>query len=109
MSGSRSHVHDWPTSPEINCRIVFKTPLNSPDEDVLRRLRLNDALDIQAVVENGRTLIAAIHPEYGLAGVVTAIQAATLLKCLERGFQYQATVTLLRPPSCQVEIRPQQS
>jgi hypothetical protein len=109
MSGSRTHHHDWPTTPGQDCNIVFKTPLNSTDENVLRLLQPNSVLNVEIVVESGRKLVAAIHPQHGFAGVITATQAATILGCLEKGFLYQAVVVSIKPPACQVEVRPRQT
>ena len=108
MSGIRSTKHDWPTSPGQDCLLFFRTPLNSTDMDVLRNISENTVLEVETVVENGRTIVAAIHPQHGLAGVITSTQAATLLSCMALGHRYTATVTQIRPPACQVEIRPRQ-
>ena len=105
MSGGSSSDYDWPGTPDDNCDIVLRTPLNSTDERVLEKLKVGDILEIRLVIESGRKVVAAVRAELGVAGVVTSIQAAILFKCLEKGVTYIAEITKLDSPSCQVEVR----
>jgi hypothetical protein len=109
MSGSGgSSRYDWPTTPSQTCILNFQTLLNSADPEVLKQLKQGDILSVEIVVDDGRKLIGAVHPEYGLAGVITALQGAQLLNCLNQAFTYDAIVKDLNSPACRVEVRNRQ-
>jgi hypothetical protein len=92
-----------PSGPVVDCKIIEKTILNSPNKAVLGQLKVGDDLDV--LLQANNVLVA--QPKSGPpAGSLTPARLADLIDCMTRGFKYRAIVQKISGGRCDVEIRP---
>ncbi len=94
---------DGPSDPIVDCKIVERVILNSPNPTVLLKLRVGDELDVLLV---GKVLVAQPKSGPPAAGALTPARLADLLDCMDKGRKYKAVVLKITGGRCDVEIRP---
>lgn len=107
MSGGSGGISFSVGEDPVNCNIVERTPLNSPQAAVVSGLRQGDQLE---VVLTGQSLVAMRPGTTGqpgqIAGSLTPRSLASLLECMSQGREYVAVVLQIRGAFCEVEVRP---
>ena len=102
MSGSGGGGYVPPQSVKFNCESgVLSTAVSSVDLVVLAKHRTGDILDVELsefetvilVNSNGETLGSVAHRS-----------TAELIECIKKGNNYQATITSINTPACNVKI-----
>jgi len=89
-----------------NCStLIFETVLNSPNPSVLSRLKPKDVLHV-AVQQSGGPVLA-LDKSGKIAGSITSTHLATLLRCLDEGYEYVAIVRTVKSGICNVQVRPE--
>jgi hypothetical protein len=112
MSSSGSGGGDYgggERSKELNCNIVERAALASPDPDVLEGLEKSDDLDVQLRSVGGRDSAVANTEAGATAGAIllsSVERTADLIECLRQGKRYKATVLTLKGALCTIEVRP---
>jgi len=102
MSGSSSGGSSPPTAQP--CRdLEILTTLNSPDPQVLKKLKANDCLTVKAHAVGKQKVLAAFHGN-DVAGAITDAMASRFLECLAKGSKYKATVISIKGGRCDVSI-----
>lgn len=93
------------------CSIVIRTELVGVRRDVAVTLHLGDLLSVELHTSGG--LVAAVCATRDSAAVVGALAAfqglALLIRCLQRGVNYEAVVEDVAPTRCAVLVRRVQS
>lgn len=85
--------------------LAEELPLQSPDPQVVPRLRPGTVLRLQPP-EPGKRTVHAVTDDGSVAGSITGVVVAQLLRCMEEGHRYAAHVTLVNGGRCIVEVRP---
>lgn len=103
MSGGNSIGGGSLGGNEQTCEtLVVRTPLNSPNPDVVPQLRKGQVLAIEL---RGTSLI--VLTAGGLtAGSITSVKIAKIVECIRKGFQYVALILEIRGGHCELEVRP---
>jgi hypothetical protein len=92
---------------QLDCAtLVLNTHLNSPKSAVLKTLTKNQKLVIELQTQGGKSIVVAKTAQGHVAGSITGAGLATLIACLQKGFQFQATVTSLAGGGCAITINP---
>lgn len=87
---------------EYDCsKVSIYTNLNSPNPAVLNQLSVGTILAIEMEPQTGA--VAAYYNNQ-IAGTITHSSLIQLIKCLEEGYSYKATVTSLNGGSCTIHI-----
>jgi hypothetical protein len=87
--------------------IVDRTILNSPNPAVLPTLAVGATLELTLQSERGPLL--AVTPDGRTAGSITSTNLARLIRCIQGGYRYDATVLTVTGGQCAVEVRPASS
>lgn len=85
--------------------IMAQTVLNSPVPEVIGDLKKGDILSISISMEGERRRVLATKSGL-IAGSITFGQLATLINCIEDGYEFVAIIISISGGSCIVEIRP---
>ncbi|TDS52419.1 hypothetical protein [Myroides indicus] len=102
MSGSGGGGYVPPQSVKFDCKSgIINTAVSSIDLDVLKNHRVGDILEIELSQfetvtlsnRNGETLGSIAHRS-----------TAELIECIKNGNKYQATITSISMPACNVKI-----
>jgi hypothetical protein len=94
-----------PSTPKIDCsRLIFRTTLNSPKPAVVRNLKKDQVLEVEAKGPRGPVVVKTRAGEE--AGSITSDQLLSLLECIAEGFSYVAVVRSISGGQVDVEIRP---
>lgn len=103
MSGSGSG--GWsPTTPSNSCeRLVFRASVNSPQPQVISKLKVNDVLDVR--LQTTPTFAVVVEFLGQTAGSLTGTQVNTLINCLQNSYQYHATVVSISGGNCVVDVQ----
>jgi hypothetical protein len=106
MSGGGGGGGGGPSPPSgIDCaRLVIRTPLNSPNQSVVAKLKKNDQLSIE--VQGARGPVVAKDSSGQIAGSITAQSLLDLIRCINDGYEYIAIVRDVSGGKVDVEIRP---
>lgn len=107
MSGSPSSPGGDIIIDTVDCNIFEKTILNSPNPVVLSRLESNDVLNLRVEDSNGRRSLVAIDNTGEVAGSITSMSMARLIRCIESGHNFIALVIEIDGGRCDVQIRPE--
>lgn len=94
---------------ELNCDIVERISLASPDAQIIAKLKPSDELEIVLRSSGGRDSAVAQTAGGKIAGAVllsSVERTADLIECLRRGNKYRAAVQSIKGALCEVEIRP---
>lgn len=98
--GSYSSIPDT----QIQCdRLIFVGVLQSPDPSVVSKLKKGDKLIVEAETDQGPVI--AKHATFGIAGSIVE-KIPDMLRCIEAGYEYEATITEVRGVQVTVEVRP---
>ena len=91
--GGRSYVGSGEGSPDECSSLDIETPLNSPNPEVLKTLNKGVVLDVAVEVgaKNVKSLVAK-GADGQIAGSLTPPSLVTIISCIEKGYQYGATV-----------------
>ncbi len=84
-------------------RLIIRTPLSSPKPKVVAKLKKGDQLEVVAQSAAGPAIVQTKKGEE--AGSITS-RLAELLRCIEEGYSYTATVISITGGIVEVEIRP---
>ena len=89
----------------IDCALlVFRTTLNSPNNQVVSSLKKNNELTIEVQSERGPVVVKNDLGQ--IAGSITSQQMLDLIRCIAEGFEYVAIVRNVSGGQVDVEIRP---
>jgi len=109
MSGSGSSgigVGGGNIGTEEDCSKIFEsTVLNSPNPDILEKLKPDDELEVSILDEAGNLSLVAKY-EGEIAGSITTASVAQIIKCIQDGNDFVAIVISIDSGRCLVEIRP---
>lgn len=83
---------------------VDQVVLASPKPKVIAKLEENEVLRVE--LKDGKPPVLAITESNEIAGTIIPTDLSTLVECVEKGHQYQATVVAIDGGSCTVEIQP---
>jgi hypothetical protein len=82
----------WVSEPTDDCaRLSQSTILNSPNQDVLKKLKKGELLKINARKVGKAVIVEALHKDE-VAGTITSSIIQRIAECIEKGFQYVAEV-----------------
>lgn len=91
--GGRSYVGSGDGSPDECSSLDVETPLNSPNPDILKVLSKGEILIVVVEVNpRGVKSLVAKHSSGRTAGSLTPPSLLTIISCIDKGFQYGATV-----------------
>jgi len=88
--------------PDICLTIQEDVRLESPKPEVLAKLRVGDVLEL--LQKAGKAPITAVTADGSTAGSIVPSSLETLLKCMEQGHNYIATVKSIKGGMCIVQI-----
>ena len=101
MAGSKSKGYR-PTTPASPCAsLVIDATVNSPQPGVISDLKVGDVLDV--VLSPGGLGVHVVHATK-IVGSLTGTRVASLVNCMNSGFQYAATVKTLTGGLCVVRV-----
>ena len=99
--GSKS-TQDKNQELSLSCPLLmFSTPLNSADPNVISMLKVGSMLTIQ---ERGG-IVVAVAPDGKVAGSITAPALSRLLRCMAAGYSYEGVVDNISGGTCWVTVR----
>lgn len=84
--------------------LIFRTTLNSPKPAVVKKLKKDDVLEVEAKAPRGPVIAKTATGEE--AGSITSDLLLRLLECIAEGFSYVAIVRSISGGQVDVEIRP---
>ena len=93
---------------ELNCNIVERVSLASPNTAVVSGLKRDDVLNVELRSKNGRDYVAAVDANNQVAGAIilsSVKRTNDLIECLRRKTRYKATVRKISGANCEVEAR----
>lgn len=100
MSGSSSGNSGYEA--DMSCgSISFNTDINSPQEDALVGLKVQQELDVQL---NGVTVVVVRNDTNDTIGSVNWSSIARLIECLSEGYEYVAIVRDIQDGLIKVHI-----
>lgn len=83
-----------PGRAEESCdKLDVTTLLNSPVPVVIANLKKGDILDVLLRKSRGITRLEAVDPNGQVAGSLTPNELLQIVKCIEAGYKYVATLT----------------
>lgn len=106
MTGAEKSRSRRPPEPSNKCsEFVEKTPLSSPKAAVLKKLKVEDVLDVvlQANPDKTSTVVAA--KDMQVAGSIVSARSPQLIRCLKEGYEFEAKILELAGGLCTVEVR----
>lgn len=83
--------------------LAFLTVLNSPDPNVLSRLRSGDTLKLRLV--GSPPVVEVLTKDEMIAGSITGSKLPPLISCI-RKINFEALVVGVRGGSCEILVRP---
>lgn len=95
-----------PVEPVPDCQIVERTQINSPKAVVVKRTQVGDQLKVMLLTENAQKLLAAENDRGETVGSLTPRNLPELIRCIQAGHRYSATVLRVLGGVVEVEIRP---
>ncbi|MCY1661645.1 hypothetical protein [Chryseobacterium sp. SL1] len=102
MSGSNNGPYVPPERSKFDCKTSqIRTNIASIDLLVLAKLRIGEILEIQVV--DRKVLVYNANGEF--VGVVVHPNTLDLIKCIEAGNNYNATVIGIQAPQCTILIK----
>ncbi len=105
MSGSSSGPGPVSSGTGGNCNIIEAVVLESPNPEIVKRLKVGINLSVEVrQVRGSRALVACDHRD--VAGAMRPRQLAKFIRCIDEGFEYEARVTRISGGTVMVEIRP---
>lgn len=91
---------------DFDCtKLVDTTQLSSPNPQVVSTLQVNQHLDVQLIQRGTAPTLVAIAPGNQTAGSLMPSKMARLIKCIQAGHQYVASVVSINGGQVLVEIR----
>jgi hypothetical protein len=84
--------------------LSFNTVLGSPKLTVLATLRVGHVLELE-LMSMPTKIVAAKTSAGNVAGTITT-QVPKLIECIENGSSFEAEVTQITGPQCNVLVRP---
>ncbi|QHS55228.1 hypothetical protein GWR56_06620 [Mucilaginibacter sp. 14171R-50] len=103
MSGSSGGSIGGGFAPEPTCeKILIRTQLASPRAEVIDELSVGDILDVVFTVPTGP--LTAQTYDGDIAGAILISDPASLIKCINEGFDFKAKVLAITGGDCQVSI-----
>lgn len=104
MSGGGSYGGGGGVDEGMSCTdLRFQTSLNSPVPEVIAALKLKDRLALEQRKEEGPVL--AVTSTKKVAGSIAGGLLLQLLRCMEKGFSYEAIITKVTGGNVEVEVR----
>jgi hypothetical protein len=79
------------------------TTLNSPNQEVLMKLKKGDALEILMRRMDKAIIVEALY-QAEVAGSITSSIIQRLAECIDKGFQYVAEVQEVKGGACKVQV-----
>jgi hypothetical protein len=108
MSGSGSgsgNEGTWVPKNDDACETLNQQlALNSPNPQILQRLKPKDILEIQSRKINGAVIVEALY-QGNVAGTITSTILQRIADCIEQGFEYVAQVIEVQGGACKVNVR----
>lgn len=91
--GGRSHIGSGEGTPDECSSLDIVTPLNSPNPEVVKTLTKGEvlAVAVQTSATNVKSLVAQ-NLKGRVAGSLTPPSLVTIIACIEKGYNYGATV-----------------
>lgn len=103
MSGSSGGSFGGGFAPEPTCeKILIRTQLASPRADVIDDLAKDDVLDVVLGGPTGPLTAQTYDGE--IAGAILISDPASLIRCINDGFNFKAKVIAITGGDCQVSI-----
>ena len=104
MGGSGSGR--WtPSAPSNPCdKLSFLAIVNSPQPAVIATLSQGDLLDVKLQAAP-QTVVVVLH-QGAVVGTFTGLQVASLINCLQNGYEYNAKVISVVGGKCTIEVGP---
>lgn len=104
MSGSGGGT--WAPEPTDDCaKLSQSTTLNSPNQDVLKKLKKGDLLEISVRKAGTAVIVEALY-KTEVAGTITSSIIQRIAECIEKGFTYVAEVREeVKGGACKVHVR----
>jgi hypothetical protein len=83
--------------------ILINTTLDSPDQDVLKKLNRGDVLKL---IKSNEGQLIAVTGDNSVAGSITHYLYKKIIDCIEDGVDFNATINKLNGGDCRVRIEP---
>lgn len=99
--GGRTYIRDIAPNKDDCDKIYFITDLQNV-QPCISDYKVGDILDVRLDV-SGRIYAEG---EHGICGYITAVSISQLVKCLEKGKDFQATIQSISGVNCRVEVKP---
>lgn len=93
----------------LDCNIVERVSLASPNKAVISGLKRDDKLKVELRSKNKRDYVAALDQNDEVAGAIilsSVKRTNDLIECLRQKTRYIATVLSINGAVCVVEVRP---
>jgi len=102
MSGSGGGGYVPPQSVKFDCELgIINTAVSSIDLAVLTNQRVGDVLDLElSVIET----VILVNRNGETLGSIAHRSTIELIDCIKKGNDYQATITSINNPACNVRI-----
>lgn len=91
-------------SDDLCSTLSFEAIVNSPDPDVVQRLKVHDAIQVELVQNQGTEVVALLHNAEILGGLVN--MGGRLKQCIENGYEFQGIVRTIDQGLVRVFIEP---
>lgn len=104
MSGSSGgYIPSFKNSSDVDCHdLMFTTSLSSPDPLVIGGLKVGDKLEI---VKNPPKSIEVLNLDGEVAGALLSTYNFRLLECMDKGVEFEGTVTSVLGANCKILIK----
>lgn len=103
--GGGTHDPGVSISDAGECPPVIKAiNLASPNETVVKALKINDVLDVESVDVSGRPSLRVKYRGED-AGAIVGSRAAQIIRCIEEGIEYIAIINSISGGSYVLELR----
>lgn len=105
--GSSGPGGPLPPPEQLNCEVVEKTQIQSPDPAIAMTIKVQDVLYVN-LIESGRGRLEAVTPGGGVLGGLTPPSLLRLIRCIrDEGRSYEAVVDSINGGDIRVTIRPE--
>lgn len=97
----------WPNPPEDSCDLRIDTHIFGPVPTVAQTLRVGDLLGIRLAPSGNSSTVAIFTQGPNTTQVGTVVgppRLASLIRCLQQGVLYEASVTAVSGPQISIRI-----
>jgi hypothetical protein len=91
--------------PSDKCACSFgRVVLASPKAKVIAKLKAREVLKVE--LKDGKPPVLAVTSTDEIAGTIIPTDLSTLVECIKKGHEYEATIVKIDGGACTVDVQP---